>query len=472
MSRILGCISSLFYLVVLYSVADPVYLEGQTEAASTVLLSPGDNLQVAVNNAPAGTTFVLREGVYRMQEIFAKSGDIFNGEGKVVLNGSQILSFSPDPAGSGMWVATASTMPDHNGRCSKTSPLCGYVQDLFVDDVLQTRVSGPQNLAPGQWYFDMDNHKVYVPTDPSTHIVEIGMTEYAILGHTNGIANVQINNLIIEKYAVQAQFGVIGAGNSAIGWVVNRCEVRWNHSVGINLGPGSQITNSYIHHNGELGFELTGSETSVINNEISWNNYAGYDVTWNAGADHVGQTNDLVFKSNYIHDNEGCGVWTDTNDVGTIVEDNTITHNGCGIRREKGYSITIDNNTLLGNSNSSIYILASSGADIYGNTIEVPSDSTTGIGLTNDTSDIGTLGPYVTANNEIHNNTITYQASTGVSGLANNSTGDAGAAVGNQFDYNRYILLDGGESHWDWFGTLNWSGFQAAGEEQHGSCCS
>src|SRR5947209_6795925 len=44
--------------------------------ATTVTLSPGANIQSAVNNNPAGTTFVLRPGTYRGSSVTSlKNGD-------------------------------------------------------------------------------------------------------------------------------------------------------------------------------------------------------------------------------------------------------------------------------------------------------------------------------------------------------------------------------------------------------------
>jgi nitrous oxidase accessory protein NosD len=57
--------------------------------AGTVL-SPGDDLQAAVDAAPAGTMFIIRQGVHRRQTIKPKDGMSFVGEAGTVLDGEGV----------------------------------------------------------------------------------------------------------------------------------------------------------------------------------------------------------------------------------------------------------------------------------------------------------------------------------------------------------------------------------------------
>jgi len=154
-----------------------VCLQAQAPTLPSVMLSPGDNIQAAVTAAPAETTFMLLPGVYRMQSIQPLNGDAFIGQGSVVLNGSQILAFQLDPAGSGLWVANATASPINQGECQSAFPLCGYTQDLFIDNVLQAPVSSPEGMKQGAWYFDRNNDLVFIPGNPAGHSVELGMKQ-------------------------------------------------------------------------------------------------------------------------------------------------------------------------------------------------------------------------------------------------------------------------------------------------------
>src|SRR5438067_2079455 len=62
--------------------------------ASTVDIYPGNDIPSIVNNNPAGTTFVVHPGIYRLLTgpINAKSGDIFTGQSGALLSGAKLLT--------------------------------------------------------------------------------------------------------------------------------------------------------------------------------------------------------------------------------------------------------------------------------------------------------------------------------------------------------------------------------------------
>jgi len=93
MTRSIAQSSKFIGIGLLFSLGICVVLRAQTTTPPSVTLSPGANIQAAVTAAPAGTTFVLLAGVYRMQRVQPKDGDVFTGQGSVILNGSEILAF-------------------------------------------------------------------------------------------------------------------------------------------------------------------------------------------------------------------------------------------------------------------------------------------------------------------------------------------------------------------------------------------
>jgi hypothetical protein len=450
------------------------------QAGITVTLSPGDNIQSAVDANPEGTTFVLLPGLYRMQSVVPKNHDIFTGQGKVILNGSQLLSFHPATTGSGLWAAPAVISNWSHGECQASHPLCSYTQDLFIDNVLQTPAIKLEGLSSGSWYLDRAQSLVYITVDPSGHIVELGTRTSAF--NAQHAIGVQVSHLTVEKYASAAQQGAIGSARTGTGWIVSDVEVRWNHGAGIELASDSQVLNSFIHHNGQLGISFVGENQKAINNEISWNNYAGFKTDWEAGGGKFLQTTNLVIQGNYVHDNAGTGLWTDTNAKNTLYENNTVVNNlNQGIQHEACYSATIRKNIVRGNGNTpttwlwnaQILLQSSSDVDVYDNLVEVPAGGGHGIVLINENRDSGDLGPFAAANDRVHDNTITYLSTNGYSGIVNNVGASTSSAIGNSFNSNHYILKigDGNANHWQWFGPKNWTGLQDNGQEKLGSCC-
>jgi hypothetical protein len=72
--------------IIFFSIAAPA-----DTAYATITLSPGINIQSAVNSNPAGSTFILGRGTYRMQTVVPKTGDRFTGQTGAILNGSELL---------------------------------------------------------------------------------------------------------------------------------------------------------------------------------------------------------------------------------------------------------------------------------------------------------------------------------------------------------------------------------------------
>jgi hypothetical protein len=434
-------------------------------------VTPGADIEAIVAAAPPGTTFIFAPGTYRQQSIAPQDHDIFSGDRKVVLDGAQVLQFSPADGKNGFWTATATPFSDRHGKCEDTHPLCAARQDLFVDGQLQIQVSTLEECKPGNWYFDIGEGKVYLPIDPQNKMVELGDLSDAFHGDAEGI---QIDGIVVEKYANRAQWGAIGADGRAPNWVVRNVEVRWNHGVGCHLGPGAQLVNSFIHDNGQLGVSARGANSQIIGNEIARNNYAGYRERWEAGGAKFWATTDLLVRSNFVHDNFGIGLWTDTNNKGTIYEKNTVENNTfMGIDHEVSFDAIIRDNKVDNNGrgkaswlwNAQILIQNSSNVDVYGNDVTVGAVGGNGIAIINQRR-----GEWIASNNYVHNNTITYLGSGGLSGFVDDTKSTEGD-MGNRFDFNKHIARQQGD-HLLWRHIKGWSEVKAEGQEQHGSCCS
>lgn len=196
-----------------------------TDAPGAVVatLKPGDDIQAVVDAHPAGTVYVFDPGTYRLQTILPKTGDVFDGKGQAVLNGSKLLT---EFQRSGeLWIVPGQT-PTHgrlkNPLCKDGFPRCGRPEDVYLDDKPLRHVDSVDKVGPGKWYFDYAAAKVYLGDDPTGHKVEIGATLLAFGGRAS---NVTIQNLTVEKYA--ASFSAIDAEYGK-GWVV---KTIWSGSI-------------------------------------------------------------------------------------------------------------------------------------------------------------------------------------------------------------------------------------------------
>jgi parallel beta-helix repeat protein len=88
----------------------------------------------------------------------------------------------------------------------------------------------------------------------------------------------------------------------------------------------------------------------------------------------------LVLRNNFVHHNKGPGLWTDIDNIYTLIEDNRVEDNSrLSIYREISYDATIRNNSASRNGFSlpdsdvvrggGIAIRSSSNVEVYGNIV-------------------------------------------------------------------------------------------------------
>ena len=236
-------------------------------------------------------------------------------------------------------------------------------------------------LSAGEFFFDYGQSRIYIGDNPAGHKVEAAVAPRAFVSGSSGVT---VRGLIVELFANEAGAGAIWANYD---WLVENNEVRLNHAVGIAYG--GVVRNNYVHHNGQAGItSLSSNGMLVENNEIAYNNYAGFDVHYDGGGTKFMKTLNLTLRGNNAHHNVGSGLWLDWDNKGALIENNTLDDNdGPGIFHEAGYDAIIRNNTIRRNGfnfhsgwidGSGILLLASNNTEIYGNRVERNKD---GIGL-------------------------------------------------------------------------------------------
>jgi len=444
------------------------------QAASTgTTIYPGTDIQTVIGKYSTGTTFTLKAGVHRLQRLTPKDGNTFVGEPGAILSGAMLVtSFVREGS---YWTASGLTVTDASaGSCEDDSPLCNRSQEFFLDDVRLKRVGSAAEVTSGRWYFDTGARKAYLADDPTGRKAELSVTSYAFQSTAH---NVTIRGLIIEKYANAAQRGAIHA-QDAPDWIVRDNDVRLNHGVGIRIGPRMQAINNKIHHQGQLGIGGEGADALVENNEISYNNAAGFSAGWEAGGSKFVKTSGLIVRGNFSHHTRGPGLWTDFDNINTLYEGNRVEDNRDeGIFHEISYAAVIRNNTIARNGfgraewvyGAGIVISASPNVEIYGNTV---TDNARGITALQQNRGSGSYGTFSVENLYVHDNIITMKAVATDDSGHGNATGlaqDVGdlsyfTSRNNRFQNNTYYLGSAsnyfewmnrqiGESQWKSYGN-------------------
>jgi parallel beta-helix repeat protein len=478
--------------------------------AGTVTISPGANIPSIVSSSPAGTTFVISPGVYRLQtSINPQNGDVFTGPcakppcaagSQAILSGSHLLTSFQLSGGyysaGGQTQQNTVTIP--SADCNAGYAGCIYPEDLFFDGAPLIHVTSLSAVGTGSWYFDYATHTVYLSQNPSGHTVEVGAVPAAF---TPGPANnVTIQGLTIEEFATPVMTGAVagaytGYGSPSLGanWIVQNNEILLNHADGIRLNFGWQVLNNYIHDNGDLGIgggigggnaDGTGTTASNIliqGNEIANNNYAEFRTDWGAAGSKVLESTGVVFRGNYVHGNKGPGFHTDTANYNAVYENNIVEDNAKeGILHEISYAATIRNNKLLRNGytipngtdwlfSGNLVSSTSQGVEAYCNTAEV--SATGGNGLDILTQTRTSFIPSI--NNYYHHNTVFFDGNSGVTGGARGeptNSAEQNFFTANKFDYNTYHLPSLSYQAFAWADKNNtFAQFQAEGQDVHGA---
>lgn len=278
--------------------------------------------------------------------------------------------------------------------------------------------------------------------------------EFAFHARGPSRPDVRIIGCIIERYRPPAQMGaILGGGHTAaegtVGWIIDSCEIRYNANLGVRLGDRMEIRRSKIHHNGTLGIGGQGRSVRIEGNEISYNNHQHAGVLgFEAGGTKFVLTDGLLARDNWIHHNEGPGLWTDIGNVNTVIEDNRVEDNlQEGIVHEVSYSAIIRRNQVRRNGlrdprrlvwpwAAGIGVHASADVEVYENVVE---GNAHGIVAIQQARGSGHLGPYEVRNLWVHDNTIVMQS--GLTGLVQD-IGSPGLFLeaNNRFTGNTYHI--------------------------------
>ena len=434
-----------------------LFLGAAAANAATIQLSPGQNIQAAVNANPVNTTFVFKPGVYREQSIVPKDGMVFDGQGVASLAGAKkITQWTHSGA---TWYATGQTQQGLvRGECQDDFPRCNRPDDVSLQHKPLRHVGTLAEVGPGKFFFDYNADRIYIGDDPTGKVVEAATKPFAFSG---GAAGVTIKNLTIRNYATPIQDGVVTSKDGAVGWIVDNNIITKNHSIAVDAGANWRVTNNKLNQNGMAGYGAGGNGFVFEDNEIGGNNYAGVDYEWEGGG---GKATDSasggVFRSNCVHGNDGPGIWLDENANGTLVESNYVFGNtGAGIMFEISVGATIRNNTVFNNGSNAkgwfwdpqILISSARNADVSGNVVDTPAGY--GNAITIVSQDRAPFTP-ATGNN-VHGNTVTIRSNPsggfGRLGAVTDVDSDINAvASGNTMSGNTYHLASAAGDYWNW----------------------
>lgn len=451
---------------------EPVACQGTQVAA-------GGDIAAAISSTPENGTICIAEGKYRIAtSLKPKNGQTLQGvgQGQTILNGAKAVS-GWSRSGS-FWVATGflPSAPDtfeETTRCRTIG--CTYAQDVWRDGGFLERVTAKASLAPGKFYEDFPNNKIWIADDPGGHLIEQNYVKRLIEGSSN---NVKVKSMTVEMTTNAAQEGVIHCGSTSSatsGWVISDVEVHKGHGTGVQCYSYT-LSGSHIHHNGQMGVGGGGDGILIQGNEINNNNTRNYEPGWEGGGSKwAWDTKDGRVLDNDVHDNDGSGLWCDINCwnwefAGNVVRNNTAQS---GIFYEISGKCSIHDNQLIGNGgqgaingfyeHSDILVSASPKCEVYNNT----SSSVVGIGgLQQRRGDTCTFrgsanypdgtpvcpnGNHTLSDLNVHDNHVTPTKDSAIAAGISQDIGDMAVfnSRNNRFVNNHYTLRSGNVFTWN-----------------------
>lgn len=364
---------------------------------------------------------------------------------------------------------------------ASSSPLTGTLLSVGADwdPIIEAEPAGTTFIVESGVHYEQTadlKHGDSLIGQPGAVMDGRGVTEWAV--EPNDANDVVIRGLEIRNYFPDDLYAPITARThegapAGIGWVVEGCDLHHNGYAGLALSDGSVARNNKIHDNGVIGLEVAWVQdlgAVVEGNEIYGNNTTGADEYYEAGGAKFGETEDLIVRGNFVHSNNGPGLWSDIDNVNTLYEHNVVLGNsGSGIFHEISYSATIRNNQIRGNGfrnrgwlwEGGIMVAASQDVTIQGNVLV---DNHNGITLIQQDRGSGSLGPYLLRDVAVDDNTVVRSGRTGVA----QDVGDPSifSTRNLTFEGNDYESV--GRFAWA-DGSLSWDRWRGHGMDLSGS---
>jgi parallel beta-helix repeat protein len=368
------------------------------------------------------------------------------------------------------------------------APTCTGVQIApgFTADRIQQLVNSSPNgtvfcFASGTYvlnhYIELkDSNQFICPVRRSCVLTGLDQYRGALAARYNTTRHL-IKGFVVERFVTVPEVWPNAALQVRDYGLLEDNESRFNY-IGMHLASNQTIRANYIHHNYRYG--ITGGPADNIlieSNELAWNNTGQYDGD-DAGASKIvgsqSGTHSITWRSNYVHDNYGQGIWSDGNVHNATYEQNLIENNaGAGIQHEISWDAVIRNNTLRNNNASqrglakscwwgaSITLNNSQNVAIYDNMVE--GDNTNTICMQNSIRGEGAAFPQSLANISVTNNVVKMR------GDANVGMVGATAPLNVTFSGNTYYVDDLARQDWTYLRPMTPEQWRAAGHDVSGS---
>ncbi len=357
----------------------------------------------ALAKAFPGDTVWVHQGTYREMIVFPRDG---TGPGKPISlrahSGSRVEV-------KGSEVVTGWTR--HSGNIWKKDSWPVNSQQLFADGLplRQIGVNCPFNtilfegkpilppvgkdlrdMRAGSFHFDPSSKALFAwlpdGSDPNRHTMEASVLDVLVPPRERSF--IHIEGLNFSHSNATSRGVLLGIANVwGKSWVVKRCSFTHGDFAGIAVtGERHSISDCVANHNGNVGINLNGSGEQHLwrpvpdrgpqtirleGNETSFNNTRNFELGWQHGGIKAAVScNGIEILRHKALSNRGAGIWVDAFCRYVRIEGSNSSGNLVGIVVEISDDAAISGNLVTKNRYQGIYVSASSGVIVDGNTLD------------------------------------------------------------------------------------------------------
>lgn len=320
-------------------------------------------------------------------------------------------------------------------------PLAGYRDMVYINGVSLKQVASKAEVVAGTFYVDAANKQLYIGDNPAAKMVEATALTQAFnmwKSTWSDPSHSVVRGLGFAHYADKA----ISVGAPHV--TLENNTFAWNGIQGAGIfATDGIVRGNTFSYNGRKG--LGGREAHRIlvqGNTITSNNVERFAKTWDASGVKFGATDELLWRDNLVEHNLAVGLWVDESSTNATIVNNIVRHNeSVGIYFEISHKALIAANVVHNNTPAGIFVLNSSSARVYNNTLaynhaniiirETPRNNT-------NAKEIAQGITWITRANVVKNNILSNTTSGPLFYAPNCDTKQASKLTITTADYNAY----------------------------------
>lgn len=312
--------------------------------------APLRTLAAAISRAPDGGTIVLRRGVYH-ESVTVPEGrrltiQAHPGE-PVWLDGSSRLA-SWKPSGQ-VWQADGwnhrfDDSPSYTKGADDGDnpafkfldpayPMASHPEQVWVDGAAQQQVASADQVKPGTFFVDLDEHRLLLGTDPSGHEVRASTLQEAVTLQGEGSV---LRGIGVRRYATSIpQLGSVKVLGPGI--VVENVVITDSASTGISVdAPHARLRGITALRSGMLGMHANyADDLRMVNVLARGNNTEHFRAAPVSGGIKITRSRRIAVLGGVVADNRGKGLWFDES-----VQDITVT--GLRVVRNTDHGLVLE----------------------------------------------------------------------------------------------------------------------------------